>query len=256
MSFLILAEKLRETNKSQSFSSIFRDHTSISELSKKANSDDSKRSSALYDESLLTLKLIEKYVDYDSNPNKRLFLNNNGAMKTILSRNDLNVKQVSKISSDYVAFREKDVVEWNKYIVNKAKGKSEYNPSTREFVFHDKEMYKLYKELCFKRDSIPPIQDTRIESLRKIDPVFTKRYRQYVYARDCGNKAVRFDMRDTFIPPFVPKFTIIKKQHAIIEENSNKKNVSKRPNMEMELLREKTKMFVNSLNDNEENESR
>ena len=177
-------------------------------------------------------------------------------MKTILGRNDLNVKEVKKISSEYVMFREKDVVEWNKYVSTKSKENSAYNPSTREFVFQDKEMYKIYKELCFKRDSIPKIQDTRIESLKKIDPVFTKRYRQYSYAKECGNKAVRFDSKDTFIPPFVPKFTIHKKQHAIMEEMTNKKKVSnKRPNIEMEILREKTKLFVNSLNDAEESKS-
>lgn len=65
-------------------------------------------------------------------------------MRPILPRNKTIIKPgLNKISSDYVDFKEKDMVEWNKYAYRKSRVKSG-DVALDEFVFEDRELYEIY----------------------------------------------------------------------------------------------------------------
>ena len=187
------------------------------------------------------LSNFKRFVD---SKNKK-YTNPNGAMKVIKSRLESKYVNTSKINSSLsMKYKGKSIVEWNKYI--KTEDRSGTKDNFSHFTFQDRPTYKIYLQLCDKRDSIPPCSPERIETLKKTDPVFTKRYRQFVFGTACGNKAVRYDSTDTLIPPFVPKFTIEKKKGEIIQKNKNKR-IDKKLKAENELIREKTKHFFDSI---------
>ncbi|RNA07345.1 hypothetical protein BpHYR1_021354 [Brachionus plicatilis] len=103
----------------------------------------------------------------------------------------------SGISSSYVTFKEKDMVEWNKYAqIRVPKKIADEREHDEKFEFKDKEKYKIYLELCEVRDSLVKIPQSKIERNKKLDPIFTKRYKQFVFAKSC-NRAPEFDQGDT-----------------------------------------------------------
>ena len=78
------------------------------------------------------------------------------------------------------------------------------------------------------------------------DPIFSKRYKLFIFGQACGNKAPRFDRSDSHIPKFVPKFTLEKKKIEMVQKNT-KKREDKKVKQENELLKEKTKSLMNSI---------
>lgn len=188
---------------------------------------------------------IEERFMIDKNQNMNKNKSTNGAMRTILPRNQTYINpNTNKITSSYVSFKQKDLVEWNKYLTHKnIYGEMDFS----DFVFEDKELYKTYVDLCTKRDSIPECSAIKIEELKKQDPVFSKRYRQYIFAKSC-NRAPQFDTKDFFVRPIIPKYTLQKKKQEIINENINNLNRSKKLfEIEMNMIREKTQEFLRNI---------
>jgi hypothetical protein len=199
--------------------------------------------------------ILSKYMDVSKLKKPKIFATNR-RMKTILSRYQLadlskhphlhTKANSTKITSDYAEklFKaSRDLVEWNKFQLKKMEENGEVK--YEDFEFRDRDLYKIYVELCNIRDSIPAISEKKIEQLKKNDRVFSKRYNQLNYAR-VANKAPKFDNRDNEIPTYVPKMLLKRKQDEIIT-----KNISKIPapacKKELQLVRRKTKAFLLNL---------
>lgn len=147
------------------------------------------------------------------------------------------------ITNSYVTFKEKDLVEWNKYsqiqIPKKIMDEIERDEN---YEFKDHEKYRIYLELCETRDSLIKIPESKIQNNKKLDPIFTKRYKQFVFAKSC-NRAPEFDQKDTVIKPFCHKNLIKKQMEKII--NAKLPNVEKRHFFKDEFLKnvERVKNF-------------
>lgn len=114
----------------------------------------------------MELSAFERFVD----SNNRKKSDPNGPMKVIKSRLDAKKTNIHKINKTLESqYKGKSIVEWNKYVTNEDKSGTMEDFS--HFHFHDRNMYKIYLQLCDKRDSIPPIESSRIENLKKSDPV-------------------------------------------------------------------------------------
>ena len=130
------------------------------------------------------------------------------------------------ITSSYVIYKEKDLVEWNKYARVQIPKRLELEKELDEkFEFTDIEKYKIYLGLCETRDNFEKIPKSKIERNKKLDPVFTKRYRQFIFAKSC-NKAPEFDHRDNSIKPCFNKNMIKIQREKIIDDKPIKKEKS------------------------------
>ena len=70
-----------------------------------------------------------------------------GSMKIIRSRLDSKQANLSKINSSLsLKYKGKSIVEWNKYI--KTEDKSGTLENYSQFTFQDRQMYKIYLQLC------------------------------------------------------------------------------------------------------------
>lgn len=66
-------------------------------------------------------------------------------MRPILPRNKTIIRpELNKISSDYVDYKEKDVVEWNKYSYFRRKQMNEGDVPLNDYVFKDRNLYEIY----------------------------------------------------------------------------------------------------------------
>ena len=89
----------------------------------------------------------------------------------------------------------------------------------------------------------------RIDTLKKTDPVFAKRYKQLLTAK-VTNKAPKFDINDYYAPMTIPKGSksLIRKKEEIISVSKkvevNKPKIFK---IEMEKVDAKVKHYVQNL---------
>lgn len=83
----------------------------------------------------------ERFIDKE---NKIVYKRkDNEPMRPILPRNKSIINpHANKIASNYVAYKQKDVVEWNKYIYRRRKSFGDVDVS--QFVFNDEELYAFY----------------------------------------------------------------------------------------------------------------
>jgi hypothetical protein len=190
------------------------------------------------------LRSVERFIDKE---NRIVYKRkDNEPMRPILPRNKSIINpHANKIASQYVTYKEKDVVEWNKYLYRRRKSFGDVDVS--RFVFNDEEMYAFYVSLCEKRDSIPELPREKIEECKRNDPIFSKRHRQYEAAK-FTNKAPLFDAKDYFIPRFIPKFTIQKRKQEIIRKNQMSRGNTNNFRKEMESLAQRTKSFIEKIN--------
>lgn len=94
---------------------------------------------------------------------------------------------------------------------------SDYHEESLEvFVFEDRNLYRTYLDICRERDEVPHSQPQRIEILKKRDPIFAKRYKQFLSAKTC-NKAPKFDMKDFTLPSKLPKSTLKREREKMIK---------------------------------------
>lgn len=181
---------------------------------------------------------LEKYID----PNNRVEYkaqSMGGSMKSIPGR----CHTAGPTVKGNMSLKQEDLVEWNKYLL---KNRMHFGHHESDFVFHDKNIYKAYLELCETRDSIPNLTQEKIEKSVKKDPIFMKRYRQYLYAKSC-NKAPKFDINDYLISPFFPKYTMEKQKQAIIREKNTKLKSVKIYQLEMDLVNQRAKNFIKEI---------
>ncbi|CAF0748976.1 unnamed protein product [Brachionus calyciflorus] len=126
-----------------------------------------------------------------------------------------------------LSFKEIDLVEWNKHfsIQTKKKKSNDDDELVHNYEFKDDDKYRVYLRLCETRDSLEKLSKTKIESNQKIDPIFSKRYRQFSFARSC-NRAPEFDHNDLYIRPLKQKTLIRKGMNEIIDlrKTHNEKN--------------------------------
>lgn len=108
-------------------------------------------------------------------------------------------------------------------VKRKVKSASEINKSNdleddslEVFVFNDRKLYDNYLELCFERDQVPRSLPQRVEILKKRDPVFAKRYKQFLSAKLC-NRAPKFDDKDNIFQVKLPKLTIEREKQKFIK---------------------------------------
>ena len=117
----------------------------------------------------------------------------------------------------------------------------------KESLFEDKNLYQVYLDLCAQRDNVPERSASRIEALKKKDPVFAKRYKQFLTAKNC-NKAPNFDLNDYLIPVTMPKSALLRKKDQIIKEvNEERERSAKMQRAEMQLIEKKIKVFVQNI---------
>lgn len=102
-------------------------------------------------------------------------------------------------------------------------------------------------DLCKKRDNIPHCSLERIEQLKKLDPIFLKRHKQYILCKAC-NTVPQFDPKDLYKYKFIPKFTIKRKKEEIIKEKSQFVKSKTFYQLEMEQNLKKSKDFIHKLN--------
>lgn len=97
---------------------------------------------------VLELSAFERFVD----SNNRKKSDPNGPMKVIKSRLE-HKKSLHKLNASLASqYKGKSIVEWNKYVINE--DKSGTTEDFSQFHFHDRNMYKIYLQLCDKRDSM------------------------------------------------------------------------------------------------------
>jgi len=100
--------------------------------------------------------------------------------------------------------------------------------------------------LCAERDNVPKESPQRIETLKKTDPIFAKRHKQFVSAKVC-NKAPKFDANDYYATIRLPKQAkVIKREQKEILSVVNNVQINK-PKIyreEMEKVEVKVKEFV------------
>ena len=80
----------------------------------------------------------------------------------------------------------------------------------------------------------------------KADRVFSERYRQYNFAIKAGNRAVRFDNKGLQINPYLKKLPVVEAK-PILEVNPLNKRVECKLKKENEILKEKTLIFLRSI---------
>ena len=169
----------------------------------------------------------------------------NGAMKIIKSRLDQTASSKLKVPIT-IRVKENNVNDFNSSKYSSINNTHINNYS--KFVFEDRNLYKIYMQLCNKRDSIPPCSPDRVEYLKRTDPIFSKRYRQFNFAVSCGNKAVKFANKTVFISPYVPKGTVEPKAPTpIVEILPKNSHIDRKLKLETEMIREKTRLFVRSI---------
>jgi hypothetical protein len=111
-----------------------------------------------------------------------------------------------------------------------------------EFRFREREDYDRYLELCEQRDSIPELPKTRIAELRSKDPVFAKRYRDYLTHR-AKYRAPRFEKQvNQHLPP-VQRANLSRYSSRYLKEMSQHKKVNL-PMLRMHSAIEKTHVFM------------
>lgn len=94
----------------------------------------------------------------------------------------------------------------------------------------------------------------KIDELKSRDPIFRKRYHQYEISK-FSDKVPQFDSSDTqsfVISKMIPNnFSIQKRKKEIISQQQNMEanKSSQIFQSEMQFLREKTKSFIDSIND-------
>ena len=168
-----------------------------------------------------------------------LMANNKNGLARSQSVNSKRVVKFNynKVDPEVVKRKTKSALE-----LNRAKKLEE--DSLEVYVFEEKRLYDNYLNLCQERDKIPRSLPQRIDVLKKRDPIFAKRYRQFLSAKTC-NKAPKFDPRDNLLPMKLPKLTIQREKEKII------KLVQKKPyqkpdyfKIELERINERVKTFV------------
>lgn len=133
-----------------------------------------------------------------------------------------NKSKKTGITSTYVLYKEKDLVVWNKYAKIQIPKRLELEKEQEEkYEFTDLEKYKIYLRLCETRDNFVKISQSKIERNKKLDPVFTKRYRQFIFAKSC-NRAPEFDQRDINIKSCFNKNMIKIHKEKIIDDKPTK----------------------------------
>ncbi len=115
----------------------------------------------------------------------------------------------------------------------------------RNFEFNDEEVYKRYVGLCEVRDSIPETGKKRIEALKKRDPVFARRFGEYVSLRT-KYRAPRFEPHNSVYLPPVPKLTLTKNKERFIKEMSYHHKVNL-PMLKMQRVIERSKEFMRNI---------
>ncbi len=175
------------------------------------------------------LPCIQKYVDTSKKARISHSMSSNlsnGIMKTVKPKHKVFVEteKIKKMKTSLLLIKDKDLVEWNKYTVQNSKQTKDNDPITslsNDFTFQDKELYKIYVDLCSNRDAIIPLEEEKIKQLKKSDPVFNKRYSAW-YLSATMNKPPKFEINDNQISYFVPKYTIEKTKKDIMARNSAK----------------------------------
>jgi hypothetical protein len=169
---------------------------------------------------------IQKFIDTSKKEEISRAMSSNlnkGLMKTVKPKHKVfaETEKIKKMNASMLLFKEKDVVEWNKYAAPNSKQIKDYDPNTfssSDFTFQDEDLYKIYVDLCSNRDAIPPLDENKINNLKKSDPVFNKRYSTWFLSATL-NKPPKFEIKDYKISHFVPKYALEKTKKDIISRN-------------------------------------
>jgi hypothetical protein len=119
-----------------------------------------------------------------------------------------------------------------------------------KFEFEDEQMYRIYVDLCQKRDSIPPLSKETVQNLMDRDPIFKKRYREYLQFR-AKYKAPNFELKDNYFMPSISRAEIDTQIQHMEKQNPDGFNVNsapnKLPNLNIDHVLEKAKKFLNDI---------
>lgn len=87
----------------------------------------------------------------------------------------------------------------------------------KRVIFEDQKLKNIYLEICRQRDAVPRHSKEKIELLKRIDPVFAKRYKEYKSAVISGH-APHFNVNDhnLMYSKKTPKNKIDKQKQGII----------------------------------------
>ena len=200
------------------------------------------------------LPCIHKFIDTSKKERIARAMSSNlskGLMKTVKPRHKvfLETEKAKKINTSMLNFKEKDMVEWNKYKAQDSKQTKDYDPitsSSSSFTFQDKELYKIYVDLCSNRDAIIPLNEEKISQMKKSDPVFSKRYSTWFLSATL-NKPPKFELKDNQISHFVPKYTIEKTKKDIISRNSAKNDMRHAYRLQVANAMARSKEFLDTI---------
>jgi hypothetical protein len=119
------------------------------------------------------------------------------------------------------------------------------DPNDSDFQFMDDDAYGRYVSLCEQRDSIPEMSKRHVEELKKRDPVFARRYTEFVNLR-AKYRAPRVDLTERVYLPPMPKLVLSRNKERYIKEMSYQQRVNL-PMMKMHDAIERSKNFMRSI---------
>ena len=122
----------------------------------------------------------------------------------------------------------------------------------KRVIFEDQSLKNIYLEVCRQRDSVPRYNKEKIEVLKKIDPVFAKRYKEFKTAIISGH-APQFNTNDHNLTysKKTPKNKIDRQKQGIIMLMNNDKYSQPQKIMKEERNKfdRRVKFFIHSLDD-------
>ncbi len=137
-----------------------------------------------------------------------------------------------------------NIAAWLKYKNDKKKREKKGKIDT---VFLDEKLEKKYYELCAQRDQVPRHTSEEIENMKKRDPIFAKRYKQFISSKMNG-KPAHYDENDLNARVFVPKWTIERQKQVMISESRTQMELIREMNIKKQLhFDDRVKSFIKKL---------
>lgn len=118
-----------------------------------------------------------------------------------------------------------------------------YFGDSRNFEFKDEKKYKYYLKLCELRDSTIVVPKEKIKELKKRDPIFAKRYKEFLKFKD-KYRAPQFDPEDHYRLPPIPRLFLERQKEMIVKEK-DAQAAPKLPKVDMKPLFDKCQQFLN-----------
>ena len=164
-------------------------------------------------------------------------------------------EKTRKIKMNLAKYKEKDLVEWNKFQAKHTKLKNQEEDEADEllagFTFEDRKCYQAYLNLCASRDSMIPLSDKRINELKQQDPVFNKRYEKWYFSTLC-QRPPKFEAAEINVSKFISKKAMENVKRDIMAKRAAKEEFEHGYKKDVAIALERSKTFIKMLSELEE----